>query len=100
YKNRVSTDGSVVAAEVDLVNKNLTGSETQKESVMPVLREGTPATALPPLLGGRVYADFRHEEMYFAALFDLVLSMYRVPFDDEDVTGLRTSLLPLSVPEL
>ena len=48
-----------VAAEVDLINQRLTGTELQEPSVLPVLLEGTAHAALPPLVGSRVYADFR-----------------------------------------
>ncbi len=93
YENKVSTAGSVVAAEVDLINHRLLGTEEQKQTVLPVLLSGDHRTSLPPLLLGRVYADFRHEDHYFASLFDLVLTAYGVPFDDEAVIELRQLLV-------
>ena len=57
--------GFVVAAEGDLIGKRMIGTEAKKESVLPVLLEGTEETAFPHLLHGRVYADFRKPETYF-----------------------------------
>ena len=54
--------------------------------------EGEKATSLPPLLQGRVYADFRDERSYFATAFDLILSLYRLPVTDPAVADLRESL--------
>lgn len=54
------------------------GSEAQKESVLPVLLDGTPESALPPLLQGRVCADFRLATHYFSSVFDLIVSLYQI----------------------
>ena len=95
YENKLSKTGSVVAAEVDLINLRLTtGTEQQKESVLPVLREGNEAESLPPLMRGRVYANFRREETYFRALFDLVLTVYGISFKVPAVAELRETLDP------
>jgi hypothetical protein len=82
----------VVAAEVDLINVRLTGTEVQKASVLPVLLEGDAHTSFPPLLHRRVHSDFTREEYYFATLFDLVLTLYRIPFDHTIVQDLRAKL--------
>jgi WD40 repeat protein/GTPase SAR1 family protein len=92
YENHVSTMGSVVAAEIDLIEQRLLGTEQQKQTVLPVLLDGTNRTSLPPLLMGRIYVDFRSEDSYFASLFDLILAVHGVPFDDEAVIELRQSL--------
>jgi small GTP-binding protein len=92
YYNEVVPEGSVVAAEIDQIHIRMTGSEEQKRSVLPLLVEGSPAEALPPLLRGRVYADFRRDENYFRALFDLILTIYGIPFDSLAVIDLRRSL--------
>jgi hypothetical protein len=83
-----------VAAEVDVIDQRLLGSEEQKQSVLPVLLDGDDQASLPPLLQGRVYVDFRRAGAYFASLFDLVLAIHGVPFDDEAVIDLRHSLRP------
>ncbi|HVR11980.1 MAG TPA: TIR domain-containing protein [Thermoanaerobaculia bacterium] len=93
YENQVAPDGSVLAAEVDQIYVRMTGTEEQKRSVLPLLLAGSPAEALPPLLRGRVYADFRRGEAYFPALFDLILTLHGIPFESEAVIDLRQSLL-------
>ena len=65
--------GSVLAGRADIVNQRLLGSEAQKRSILPILREGEAENALPVLARGRVYGDFRNETHYFVALFDLIL---------------------------
>jgi hypothetical protein len=81
-----------VAAEVDLINQRLLGTEEHKQTVVPVLLDGEEQLSLPPLLIGRVYVDFRRPESYFASLFDVVLAVRGVRFDDEAVIDLRQSL--------
>jgi hypothetical protein len=94
YENKTSTTGSVVAAEVDLIHQRLTGTEKQKASVLPSLLDGDKQSSLPPLMRGRVYADFRLEEFYFLALFDLILTLYGISFKDPAVAELRDELNP------
>ena len=91
-KNVASETGSVVAAEYDLAGIRLLGTEGQKQEVLPVLLDGDPATALPPLLRGRVRADFRKEEEYFVTAFDLILSLYGIAPSNSAVADLRESL--------
>jgi hypothetical protein len=92
YENKDSTAGCVVAAEVDLISNRLMGTEIEKESVLPILLAGEKKTSLPPLLHGRVHADFRGERAYFAMAFDLILSLYQIPLHDKAVESLRSSL--------
>ena len=66
YDNNEPMGGFVVAAEGDLIGKRMIGTEAGKESVLPVLLEGTEESAFPLLLQGRVYADFRKSEAYFS----------------------------------
>ncbi len=105
YKNLGET-GSVVAAEMDLINTLLIGNETQKKSVLPVLLEGDEKSSLPPLMHGRAYADFRHvyedskhvhgdfrrQEEYFQGLFDLILTLYGLSLKSPVVAALRDSI--------
>lgn len=92
YENQVSEAGSVVAAEVDLINLRLTKTGKKKETVLPLLLEGDEETSLPPLMKGRVYGNFLDEQFYFATLFDLILTLYRIPFVHPAVNDLRDSL--------
>ena len=92
YENEVSLQGSVVAAEVDLIHRRLIGTEAHKASILPLLLDGEEHTSFPPLLRGRVYANFTREEYYLVNLFDLVLTLYHIPFGDLLVRDLRDKL--------
>ncbi|MCP4593971.1 MAG: hypothetical protein GY842_24835 [bacterium] len=83
---------TLTAAEVDLIYRRLLSTEKRKKTVYPVLLDGTEGKSLPPLLRGRVYADFRKEAGYLTAMLDLILSIYRLPFDEPFVAGLRGAL--------
>ena len=92
YENEDANTGYVVAAEVDLIHNRLLGREPQKQSVLPLLLAGEKTASLPPLLHGRVYADFRDEGACFATAFDLILSLYQIPPNHPAVADLRESL--------
>ena len=92
YENKDTSTGYVVAAEVDLIANRLLGTEAQKQSVLPLLLDGEKTASLPPLLHGRVYADFRNELAYFTTAFDLILSLYQLPPNHPAVADLRESL--------
>jgi hypothetical protein len=92
YENEVSPSGSVVAAEVNLINLRLTRMNREAETVLPLLLEGDERASLPPLMRGKVYADFGRDDLYFPSLFDLVLTLYRIPFEHPAVADLRDAL--------
>lgn len=92
YENQVSDAGSVVASEVDLINLRLIGTEAEKETVLPLLVEGDERASFPPLMRGKVYGNFVEEKFYFAVLFDLILTLYRIPFFHPAVSDLRELL--------
>jgi hypothetical protein len=92
YENKDTSTGYVVAAEVDVIANRLLGTEAQKESVLPVLLDGEKADSLPPLLHGRVYADFRDDLTYFTTAFDLILSLYQLAPNHPAVADLSESL--------
>lgn len=89
YENNQPMGGFVLAAEGDLVGKRMVGSESRKETVLPILLDGTKETALPPLLHTRVYGDFRKPERYFLTAFDLILSVHGIPPRDLVCAELR-----------
>lgn len=93
YDNDEPMRGFVVAAEGDLIGKRMVGSEAGKECVLPVLLEGTEESAFPPLLQGRVYADFRKSEAYFGTAFELLLSLYQISPKHPVAVELRESLV-------
>ena len=92
YENKETSTGYVVAAEVDMISNRLLGTEAQKESVLPLLLSGEKILSLPPLLHGKVYADFRNERDYFTTAFDLILDLYQIPHKAQAVADLRESL--------
>ena len=70
YENKLALTGSVVAAKVNLINLRLTATEEQKNTVLPLLLAGPEA----------------------AALFDLILTLYRIHVDNPAVADLREAL--------
>jgi GTPase SAR1 family protein len=92
YDNDNPMGGFVVAAEGDIIGHRLTGTESSKLTVLPVLLDGTAETALPPLLHGRVYGDFRQPDQYFVNAFNLILSVHDIPPNDPACAELRRDL--------
>ncbi len=92
YENKVSDAGSVVASEMDLINLRLTGTEEEKATVLPLLLAGDERSSLPPFARGRVRGDFLQERLYFATLFDLILTLYGIHFEHPAVHDLREAL--------
>ncbi|MGH3853725.1 MAG: TIR domain-containing protein [Pseudonocardiaceae bacterium] len=92
YDNDQPMGTFVVAAEGDLIGQRMLGSEAAKESVLPVLLDGTAESAFPPLLQGRVYADFRPPPRYLPTVFDLIVSLYQLS-SDERVRELRLEFI-------
>ena len=92
YENKDTKTGYVVAAEVDLINNRLLGTQKQKESVLPILLDGEKGASLPPLMQGHVLADFRDERDYFTIAFDLICSLYQLPPTHPAVADLREFL--------
>ncbi|MCX5647360.1 MAG: TIR domain-containing protein [Phycisphaerae bacterium] len=92
FQNKVSSTGSVVASEVDLISQRLMGTESDKETVMPVLLAGEKKTSLPPLMWDRVHRDFRNESAYFSTAFDVILDLYHISCQDPAIADLQESL--------
>ena len=86
--------GTVAASEADLYFQRLEGTEEEKRTVLPVLREGPDDRVFPPQLRRRVFTDLRAGAPYHAGLLDLVLTMYRVSFDSDRVAAWRRELRP------
>jgi hypothetical protein len=97
FENKVSSAGSVVAAEVGLISQRLIGTEADKETVMPILLDGEKKTSLPPLMWDQVYRDFRIERAYFTTAFDFILDLYGIVHNDMAVADLRDSLRGLEM---
>jgi len=89
--NSKDTD-PVVAAEMKLINARLMQRESESKRVIPLLLEGESRTSLPPLAKTSVAIDFRNEELYFERTFDLLLTLYEIPFDDPAMRDLRDTI--------
>jgi small GTP-binding protein len=81
----------VVEAEIRLIN-TLLRKKHQREKVIPLLLYGEQQTSFPPLFQDSVYIDFRNEELYFVHLFDLLLTLYEIPFDHPAIEDERESM--------
>jgi hypothetical protein len=92
YENGDPMRGYIVAAEGDLIGKRMIGTEVRKQTVFPLLLEGSEESSFPDILQGRVFADFRKTQAYFATTFDLILSLFEIPQQHQAVADLRASL--------
>jgi hypothetical protein len=92
YDNQEPLRGFAVAAEGDLIGKRMTGTESQKQSVLPVLLEGTDESSFPIYLHGRIHADFREEGVYCSSALSLLLSLYNIKPQDAIAIELRELL--------
>ena len=97
FENRLSSTGSVVAAEVDLMSQRLIGTPEEKRTVKTLLLAGEKKTSLPPLMWDGIHADFRNDADYFITAFDLILSLYQIPPNHAAVADLRESLHDLGM---
>jgi hypothetical protein len=89
YENENSSRGHISAAECDLINKRMIGTEALKSTVLPILLEGNEELALPPLLQSRVRADFRDPNNYFSGMFDLIRTIYMIAYSDPIVADFQ-----------
>lgn len=92
YENLESDKGYIVAAEVDLINNRLLGTELQKSSILPLVKTGEKSSSLPPLMHSRVHANYTNDEHYFLVTFEVILSLYGITPHDPAVVDLRDSL--------
>jgi hypothetical protein len=96
YENYSATTGRIGTSEMELIHQRLIGTEQAKLTVLPLLLDGEKHESLPPLMRGRVVGDFRKEAFYFSQLFDLILTIYRISFEESAVIDLRDSLSALA----
>lgn len=92
YDNEEPMRSFVLAAEGDLIGNRMIGPEKEKESILPILFEGTKKSSFPLLLQSRVYADFRDNKAYFEEMFKLILSIYQIKKTDPVAIELNESL--------
>jgi len=92
YISKLPMGRYVLASEGELIGWRMISSEEGNESALPLLLAGTDKTSFPPLLQGRVYADFRDPDKYFSTMFDVILSLYAINATDKSVADLREGL--------
>jgi GTPase SAR1 family protein len=85
YRRKYETQDTdpVVRSELDLIEQRAMKRDAVHDTVLPVLCAGTPEESFPPLLQGFVFIDFREEANFFFRLFELVLTLHRIPFEDK-----------------
>lgn len=82
---------AVVEAELRLINTRLR-KQSERERVLPLLLDGDAKTSFPPLAEDSVYVDFRNADSYFESVFDVLLKLYEIPFDDPAMRDLRDAI--------
>ncbi|MBV6505698.1 MAG: hypothetical protein ILNGONEN_01262 [Syntrophorhabdaceae bacterium] len=88
-----SNKGGYLTTEVNVINRRLgSNKESERDTILPLLLEGEEKTSLPFLLRGAKYADLRNEEAYFLGLFELLVTLYRIPFEDPVILEQRELL--------
>jgi hypothetical protein len=94
YKKKdKSTDSDpVVQAELRLIKTRLAKRDEIKRTIIPLLLEGAKDEAFPPLFSDSVYIDFRTPEDFFLRLFETVLTIHRIPFENEMARRYRETL--------
>jgi len=83
----------VVQAELRLIKSKLMKRDTIHDRVIPVLYQGTAENAFPPMFIDSVFLDFRTETEFFVHLFELVLTIHRIPFGNKVARQYRNNLL-------
>ncbi len=79
-------------AELRLINTRLRKRARERKRVIPLLLEGSPRESFPPLFEDSVHIDFRVEREYFARIFDLILTLHGISFDQPGLDELRDSM--------
>jgi GTPase SAR1 family protein len=95
-KDQAEDADPVVQAELLLIKSKLRKRGAIRRTVIPLLCEGTPEEAFPALLEDSVYIDFRTETDFFARLFDLVLTVHRISFEESMARQHRDELSRIS----
>jgi GTPase SAR1 family protein len=91
-KDQLGDDDPVVQAELRLIKTKLRSRDEIRDTIIPILRRGNQKESFPSLFLDSVFIDFRIENEFFLRLFDLVLAVHRVPFENEMVRKHRVAL--------
>ena len=92
-KDAAEESDPVVQAELRLIKTRLRKRDATRATVIPLLRRGkVPEEAFPPLLLDSVYVDFRKDDMLFIHLFELLLTLHRISFENEMARKYRAEI--------
>jgi hypothetical protein len=84
YRQKDEAEGAdpVVQAELRLIKGRLMKRDALHDTVIPLLREGSQEVSFPPLLSKSISVDFRIDRDFLPRLFELVLTIHRIGFDE------------------
>lgn len=91
-KYNTETADPVVDAEIRLIGTRLRKRTEERVRIIPLLLAGEKYTSFPPLFEDSVHIDFRDEDNYFVSLFNMILTLCRIPFDIPYLDTLRNSM--------
>jgi GTPase SAR1 family protein len=102
YRSKDDTENTdpVLQAERRLIKTKLRKRDAVRETVIPLLYSGTQAESFPPLFEDSVYLDFTKASDFFPRLFELVLTLHAIPFDEEMARRHRDRLRRVSEDDL
>src|SRR5262249_8071264 len=95
-KDDATDKDPVVQAELRLIKSKLMSRDEMHDTVVPLLRSGTTEEAFPALFKDSVFVDCRGEADFFLHLFELVLTIHRIPFEDKMARQHRDKLSGIS----
>ncbi|NQZ11777.1 MAG: toll/interleukin-1 receptor domain-containing protein [Algicola sp.] len=93
-KYQTESEDPVVDAELRMIGTRLRKRAEVRETVLPLLLEGTQTSSFPPMFEDSVFINFTERERYFVELFRLLLRLHGIPFDYPGLDELMHSLEP------
>lgn len=90
YKNAWQNLSLTIADAIELIRPRL--QQKGRTAVIPLLVEGNSDTCLPSNFRGIHSGEFQDETRYTLALYDLVLTLYAIPFNHLAFKSLREDL--------
>jgi hypothetical protein len=92
YKRAWQSLDKAIAGDIALVQPRLKRARRQRPNVIPLLLEGDLETSRPRELHGVQSGNFRDETRRAIELYDLVLTLYAIPFNHPAFAPLRDDL--------
>jgi small GTP-binding protein len=92
YVDAMENSGTQVAKDIQLINSRISKNAKQKTMIAPLLLEGNIFTAFSREIRNFMPGDFRVSSRYVINLFDLILTLYAIPFDQRAFEPLRDVL--------